>query len=138
MDGSDVPRDLLEAATSVLRNAYAPYSGYRVAAAVRASSGRVYRGVNVENASYGLTVCAERVAIFTAVAEGERSIREVLVLTERGEPAPPCGACLQVISEFGDDDTVIYSASLEGGRKAWRLRDLLPVRFSPSHLGPQK
>ena len=123
---------------SVLRNAYAPYSRYRVAAAVRASSGRVYRGVNVENASYGLTICAERVAIFSAVTEGERSIKEVLVLTERGEPAPPCGACLQVISEFGDDDTVIYSVSLEGGRKVWRLRDLLPVRFGPSHLGVQK
>lgn len=129
---------MLEAATSVLRNAYAPYSRYRVAAAVRASSGRVYRGVNVENASYGLTICAERVAIFSAVTEGERSIKEVLVLTERGEPAPPCGACLQVISEFGDDDTVIYSVSLEGGRKVWRLRDLLPVRFGPSHLGVQK
>lgn len=123
---------------SVLRNAYAPYSRYRVAAAVRASSGRVYRGVNVENASYGLTICAERVAIFSAVTEGERSIKEVLVLTERGEPAPPCGACLQVISEFGDNDTVIYSVSLEGGRKVWRLRDLLPVRFGPSHLGVQK
>ncbi len=138
MEAPEAPRDLLEAARDVIGNAYAPYSKYRVAAAVRASSGRVYRGVNVENASYGLTVCAERVAVFSAVAAGERSIREVLVLTERGEPAPPCGACLQVISEFGDDETVIYSVSLEGGSRTWRLRDLLPVRFGPSHLGPQK
>ncbi|MGC9210168.1 MAG: cytidine deaminase [Acidilobus sp.] len=130
-----VPEDLLKAAKEVIKNAYAPYSGYRVASAVRASSGRIYRGVNVENASYGLTVCAERVAVFSAVAEGERSIREVLVLTEKGDPAPPCGACLQVISEFGDDDTVIYSVSLEGGERTWRLKDLLPTRFGPSFLG---
>ncbi|MGC9071801.1 MAG: cytidine deaminase [Acidilobus sp.] len=129
-----VPEDLLKAAKEVLGNAYAPYSGYRVAAAVRAPSGRIYRGVNVENASYGLTICAERAAVFNAVAGGERSIREVLVLTERGEPAPPCGACLQVISEFGDDNTVIYSISLEGGQRMWRLRDLLPARFGPSFL----
>ncbi|ESQ24642.1 MAG: cytidine deaminase, homotetrameric [uncultured Acidilobus sp. JCHS] len=134
----EVPQDLLEAALSIIKNAYAPYSGYRVAAAVRASSGRVYRGVNVENSSYGLTVCAERVAIFNAVTEGERSIKEVLVLVERGPPAPPCGACLQVISEFGDDNTVIYSASLEGGVMKWRLKDLLPFRFGASYLRAQK
>jgi len=134
----EVPQDLLEAALSIIKNAYAPYSGYRVAAAVRASSGRVYRGVNVENSSYGLTVCAERVAIFNAVTEGERSIKEVLVRVEGGPPAPPCGACLQVISEFGDDDTVIYSASLEGGVMKWRLKDLLPFRFGASYLRAQK
>ncbi len=131
------PEDLLREARDAIGKAYAPYSGYRVAAAVRASSGLIYRGVNVENASYGLSMCAERVAIFKAVSSGERNVKEVLVLVESGEPAPPCGACLQVIAEFGDDNTMIYSVSKEGSKvRAWRLSELLPHRFSKEYLRP--
>jgi cytidine deaminase len=126
----NVPRDLLEAAASVIRNAYAPYSGFRVAAAVRAASGAVYVGVNVENASYGLTVCAERVAVFNAVASGERRIVEVLVAVEAPEPVPPCGACRQVLAEFAGPETPVYSVSLSSGAvRVWRLGDLLPEAF---------
>ncbi len=124
------PRDLLEAARSVIGNAYAPYSGFRVAAAVRGGSGRVYAGVNVENSSYGLTVCAERVAVFSAVTAGERSLSEVLVAVESEEPVPPCGACLQVISEFAGPNTMIYMVSLSTGKwEAARLGELLPRAF---------
>ncbi len=131
----EAPNDLLKAAAQVLPNAYAPYSGYKVAAAVRTSSGRIYTGTNVENASYGLSMCAERVAIFSAVASGERKVTEVLVLVERGPPATPCGACLQVISEFGDDSTRIYSVSLETRESnTWTLRELLPHRFTKETL----
>ena len=130
-----IPEDLLGKAREVIGNAYAPYSKYKVAAAVRASSGRVYAGVNVENASYGLTVCAERVAVFNAVTSGERGVRGVLVLVERGEPVPPCGACLQVISEFADGDPLIHSVSLETGEsRTWRLSELLPHRFTKESL----
>ncbi|MGC9111895.1 cytidine deaminase [Acidilobus sp.] len=131
-----VPEDLLKEARGAINRAYAPYSGYRVASAVRAGSGAIYSGVNIENASYGLSMCAERVAIFKAVSSGERKVREVLVMVERGEPAPPCGACLQVIAEFGDDDTIVYSISNEGNKlKVWRLSELLPHRFSKEFLG---
>lgn len=135
----DVPGDLLEAARSVIANAYAPYSNFRVAAAVRAGSGRVYVGVNVENSSYGLTVCAERVAVFNAITNGEREVREVLVAVESGEPVPPCGACLQVISEFSTPDTTIYMVSLSTGKavKA-RLGDLLPRAFKFRRLNPER
>jgi cytidine deaminase len=126
-----VPRDLLEAASKVIDNAYAPYSGLRVASAVRGGSGKIYVGVNVENASYGLTICAERAAVFSAVTNGERVIREVLVLSDSNEPIPPCGACRQVIAEFAAPDTMIYSVSLRTGRYAsWRLRELLPYAFT--------
>ena len=124
------PRDLLEAAARVIGNAYAPYSRFRVASAVRAGSGRVYVGVNVENSSYGLTVCAERVAVFNAVSSGEREITEVLVAVEAEEPVPPCGACLQVISEFAGPDARIHMVSLKTGRYTEaRLADLLPRAF---------
>ncbi len=124
------PGDLLEAASRIVGNAYAPYSGFRVAAAVRAGSGRVYTGVNVENSSYGLTVCAERVAVFSAVAAGERAVAEVLVAVEADEPVPPCGACLQVISEFAGPDTRIHMVSLSTGRyREARLGELLPKAF---------
>jgi len=124
------PQDLLEAARRVVENAYAPYSGVKVAAAVRGGSGRIYVGVNVENASYGLTVCAERVAVFNAVTNGERVIREVLVLSDSNEPMPPCGACRQVIAEFASPDTPIHSVSLKTGRHAsWKLQELLPHAF---------
>ncbi len=134
-----VPGDLLSGARRVIANAYAPYSGFRVVAAVRAGSGRVYVGVNVENSSYGLTVCAERVAVFNAVANGEREIKEILVAVEAEDPVPPCGACLQVLSEFADPETPVYMVSLSTGKvvKA-RLGELLPRAFKFRGLGARR
>jgi len=121
---------LLEAARRAVRNSYAPYSGFRVAAAVRTSSGRIYTGVNVENASLGLTVCAERVAIFKAVSEGERGVREVVVYAaDSEEPVPPCGACLQVIAEFAEGDVTITMVSATGKTERATLSQLLPRAF---------
>ncbi len=119
----------------IIEHSYSPYSRFRVAALVFDEEGREYPGVNVENASYGLTVCAERVAVFNAVTHGARRIRRVVVASETEEPVPPCGACLQVIAEHGDDDTEIILLSLKSGAsRVYRLRDLLPVRFTGSSL----
>ena len=127
-----IPEDMLELAKRYRDRPYAPYSRFRVVSVVRGGSGRLYVGVNVENASYGLTVCAERVAIFNAVTQGERRIREVLVYAlDSYEPIFPCGACRQVIAEFSPDgSTIIYAYSAKSGK--WRsalLRDLLPETF---------
>lgn len=118
---------LLKAAKVLINRAYAPYSGFRVGAAVLSSRGKVYAGANVENASLGLTVCAERAAIFQAVNAGEQKITALLVYTPTKEFTPPCGACLQVLSEFGDDPEVILAN--ESGIKKFKLRELLPCRF---------
>ena len=132
MEFVDIPRDLLEAALSVSSNSYAPYSGFRVSAAVRDDRGRVFVGVNVENSSYGLTVCAERVAVFNAVTHGARKILEALILAlDSNDVVPPCGACLQVLSEFADRDARIYMVSGKTwGYEVRKLGDLLPVVFS--------
>lgn len=111
--------------------AHAPYSGFAVGAAIRAKSGRVYTGCNVENACYGLTACAERVAVFSAVAAGERQFDALAVVSET--LAPPCGACRQVLVEFGLDIQVIV-ADVAGGRQLYSVRDLLPVAFTPEFL----
>ncbi len=124
------PRELLEAALSVAGNAYAPYSRFRVAAAVRDDRGRIFVGVNVENSSYGLTVCAERVAVFNAVTHGARRIEEVLVLAlDSDEPVTPCGACLQVLSEFAMPSTLVHMASRRGDIVTVKLSELFPRPF---------
>jgi len=118
---------LLRAAAGARASAYAPYSDFRVGAAVLTSDGRLFAGCNVENASYGLTVCAERSAVFAAVAGGAREVSTVAIVVEAALPVPPCGACLQVLAEFGDDLRVVSKA---GGRvEVWTLGDLLPRRF---------
>jgi len=99
--------ELIDKARAALQHSYAPYSGFRVAAAVLDEQGRIFTGVNVENASYGLTQCAERSAICTAIGEGATSIQQVVVYTPTSEPTTPCGACRQVISEFAKDATVL-------------------------------
>jgi len=121
---------LLEQAREGLSRAYAPYSGMRVGAAVLTQKGQVYSGVNVENASYGLTVCAERAAIFTAVAqEGpEMRVRALAVVGEQPGPCPPCGACRQVIFEFGPDAVMIFPG--EDGLEEASIASLLPGAFS--------
>ncbi|MEO0080319.1 MAG: cytidine deaminase [candidate division WOR-3 bacterium] len=116
-----------QAASRAARRAYCPYSNFPVGAAVLTEEGRIFSGANVENASYGLTICAERVAIAKAVSAGARRIRAVLVFAPTKELPPPCGACLQVISEFGEDCEVILTNGCRSRRT--RLRRLLPFRF---------
>jgi len=120
-------KELIERARKARENAYAPYSKFKVGAAILTEDGEVYTGVNVENASFGLTVCAERVALFKAVSDGKRSFKAIAVVADTEEPVPPCGACRQVLSEFGDMKVIM--ANLKGDVKIARLRDLLPDSF---------
>jgi cytidine deaminase len=116
------------AARSAADNAYAPYSGFRVGAACLASNGQIHAGANVENASYGLSLCAERNAIFRAVAAGDRDLVALVVYTPTPEPTTPCGACRQVICEFGDAIRVVCVCDGPGVRE-FTSGDLLPERF---------
>lgn len=119
--------DLATVARETLRNAYAPYSGYRVGAALETESGEVFSGCNVENASYGLTICAERTAAVKAVSAGHRRFRRLVVATEGDSAVPPCGACCQFVAEFGVD-TMIYSVA-DKETQSWLLKDLIPRAF---------
>ena len=121
--------DLVARARAVLPNAHAPYSDFRVAAAVLDDQGRVHLGVNVENASYGLTNCAERVAIGVAVAAGAKRIRAVGVTAAKLHPIAPCGACRQVIREFADADAPVASDALDGSLVVTTAGELLPGAF---------
>ncbi len=127
-----LPR-LVSLAAEAMKAAYAPYSRFRVGAAVLASSGAVYTGCNVENASYGLTICAERVAVFKAISEGEREVKAIAVVTEAEKPTLPCGACRQVIYEHGPA-AVVAMANTRGSLEIASIRDLLPRPFSRSNL----
>jgi cytidine deaminase len=126
---------LLEAARRALANAHAPYSRFRVGACVRAASGRLYAGCNVENASYGLTQCAESTAIGAMVAAGDREIVEVVLVTERAELCPPCGRCRQQLAEFAQPQTRVHLCGPEGVRITTTLGELLPLAFGPGALG---
>jgi cytidine deaminase len=123
---------LLTEAGRARENAYAPYSGFKVGAAVLCGSGGVYMGCNVENASYGLAVCAERVAIQKAISEGEKRVKAVAIVTDSFEPARPCGSCLQVIAEFSDEDdpVVIVSGNVNLEYGIFGLEDYLPRPFN--------
>jgi cytidine deaminase len=120
---------LVTAARAVRRNAHAPYSRFAVGAAVRDGAGRIHVGCNVENASYGLTICAERNAIAAAVAAGAKRIQAVAVVTGLRPPGTPCGACRQVIAELAGDDAPILLAAPTGPAREERLGDLLPQAF---------
>lgn len=122
---------LLDLAAEAAANAYVPYSHFAVGAALRAMDGTIYTGCNVENASYGLTICAERNAVARAVAGGSRRFDAIAVVTENG--VTPCGACRQVLAEFGPEITVIV-ADVAGNRRVYTLRELLPDAFTPEHL----
>ncbi|MCE4602348.1 MAG: cytidine deaminase [Desulfurococcales archaeon] len=120
---------------SLIERSYSPYSGFRVASIAVDEEGRAYPGVNVENASYGLTMCAERVAIFNAITSGARRIKRIYVASEAEEPVPPCGACLQVMAEHGGPDMEVTLVSLTSGAiRRYRLKDLLPHAFTPDML----
>lgn len=101
-------KELLEKAKSVQKNSYSPYSKFPVGAALRSDKGNIYTGCNVENISFGLTICAERNAVFKMVASGDRKIKEILILGNTEEPLAPCGACRQVLAEFSEPDTTVY------------------------------
>ncbi|MDB5456521.1 MAG: cytidine deaminase [Caulobacter sp.] len=130
---SEIHADLIAAAAAVREQAFVPYSRFKVGSAVRGASGRIHTGCNVESASFGLTCCAERVAVFKAVSEGEREIVAVAVVTDVSPPAAPCGACRQVLYEFGADMAVIR-ANLSGERIDAVMRDLLPDGFDGKSL----
>jgi len=115
-------------AEKVMNNAYAPYSNHRVAAALLTEKGNVYTGVNVENSSYGLTICAERTAVFKAVTAGEREFEAILIFSSGKKPAYPCGACRQVLSEFSPDIS-IGVVNERGEVETSRLSELLPYAF---------
>lgn len=122
-----VTEKMLTAARRAAARAYAPYSNFRVGAAVLDERGRIHPGCNVENSSYGLAICAERAAVSRAVCSGAKAVKAVLVFTDTDSLTPPCGACLQVIAEFGGNPEVIL-ASRSATRHA-RLSDFLPERF---------
>jgi len=122
---------LISAACEVRQFAYAPYSNYRVGAAVLAENGQIFRGVNVENASYGLTICAERTAVFNAVSAGQKHIVAVAVCTENA--GSPCGACRQILVEFGGDIPV-WITNPRGETRQCTTYALLPDHFGPEYL----
>src|SRR3981081_1973808 len=115
-------KPLIDAARVARVNAFAPYSRFLVGAALEAQNGRVFTGCNVENATYGLTVCAERVALFKAISEGVRAFARIAVVADTADPTPPCGACRQLLWEFGGDlEIILANLSEEKGRH--RLKD---------------
>lgn len=127
MDDQREMDELTRAAAATASAAYAPYSGFRVGAALRAASGTVYTGVNVENASYGLSMCAERVALYRAIAAGEREFTAIAVAAAGGADAAPCGACRQALMEFSPEMNVSYRS--DGAVAVVPLNELLPDAF---------
>ena len=124
---------LIEAAKEARLQSVAPFSDFKVGAAVRTDSGKVYTGCNVESASYGLTVCAERVAIWKALSEGERHFTELAVVADTDTLTPPCGTCRQIIWEFARDAKIVF-ANLDGRNQVFNIRQLLPDAFDARFL----
>lgn len=131
---TETQKKLFTAAAIVQKRAHAPYSGAFIGAAVLMSDGKVFSGCNVENASYGGTVCAERVAIWKAVSEGSKQIAEIMVISDADAPWPPCGLCRQVIAEFATEATMVYTANLTGKMKTFKFSEIFPESFTPGFL----
>ena len=132
---TETQKKLFDAAVTAQKRAHAPYSQAFIGAAVLMKDGQIFAGCNVENASYGGTVCAERVAIWKAVSEGStKEISEVLVVSDAAQPWPPCGLCRQVIAEFAAPQTLIHTANLQGRVKSFKFGDLFPEAFNPEYL----
>lgn len=133
-DTSDIDwRALRAGAFAALERAYAPYSGFRVGAALKARDGRVFAGCNVENASYAASMCAERAAIAGAIAAGARDFDAIVIASDAAEPAPPCGVCRQVLSELAPTIEVM-SCTRGGSESRWTISSLLPYPFAPQSL----
>ncbi|QBK26271.1 cytidine deaminase [Ureibacillus thermophilus] len=125
---------LFEEAKKARENAYAPYSKFSVGAALITKSGKIYRGCNIENASFGLTNCAERTAIFKAVSEGERDFQALLVVADTKDPVSPCGACRQVLAEFCPPTMPVYLANVNGNIEQTTVEQLLPSSFKSEDM----
>lgn len=130
--------EIIAQAINTMQNSYSPYSGYKVGAAAIGESGAVYTGTNIENASYGLTICAERAAIFSAVSHGEKRLAAMVLVSEPTNTKQinsPCGACRQVMAEFGSADMPVYIADIIKGKVVRvikrKLKDFLPLAFTP-------
>jgi cytidine deaminase len=126
--------EMLKAARAIMPRAYVPYSRFRVGAVILNEDGTTRPGVNIENASYPLSVCAERNAVASMVMSGHAKILAVAVATDADSPTPPCGGCRQVLWEFGDADTPVVAEGANGVRARWRLGELLPHAFGPDDL----
>ena len=126
---------LIQEAIEARKQAYTPYSNFQVGAAVLSANGQVFRGCNIENASYGLTNCAERTAIFKAVSEGEPKVEAIAIVADTDGPVSPCGACRQVIAEFSDNNTKVYLSNLKGDVLETSIAELLPGYFKSTDMG---
>ena len=124
---------LIKEAEKARKKAYTPYSKFKVGAAVLCDDGKIFSGCNIENASFGLTICAERVAFFKAISEGSTKIKAIAVIGNTNKPCSPCGACRQVISEFGEDIPLIMT-NLKGDVKIKKIKELLPEAFGKNDL----
>ncbi len=132
---NETQKKLFDQAVKAQKNAHAPYSKAHIGSAVLMEDGQIFSGCNVENASYGGTVCAERVAIWKAISNGSNKvIREILVVSDADQPWPPCGMCRQVIAEFGTPETVVHTSNLKGKIKTFKFGDLFPESFNPAFL----
>jgi cytidine deaminase len=127
-------KELVDIARQAREQAHAPYSNFKVGAALECADGRVVTGCNVENSSYGLSMCAERVAIFKAISEGLRDFKRIAVIADTHAPVRPCGACRQVISDLFPKDTEVILANLHGELEVTTIRELLPAPFDRSFL----
>jgi len=121
---------LLQSAKQAMTYAYAPYSNFKVGAALLTHQGHIYTGCNIENSSYSLTCCAERTAIFKAVSSGEKTFKEFVVIADSNGPISPCGACRQVMSEFFDESMPIHLYNLDGESQTTHIGELLPYAFN--------
>lgn len=126
--------ELVERAKQARLAAHAPYSNFEVGAAILATDGRIFTGCNIENSTYGLTMCAERVAIFKAVSEGATEFLKVAIVADHASITPPCGCCRQMIWEFATDDTEVILANLSGDVQKFDIKDLFPNAFDASFL----
>ncbi|MBO0798270.1 MAG: cytidine deaminase [Blastocatellia bacterium] len=131
---SGTVEELIRLALQARDFAYAPYSGFKVGALIESSEGRRFIGCNIENSSYGLSICAERVALGQAISEGARSFTRLVVIADASSPLPPCGACRQVILELCGEDLLVIMANLQGQVVMRTIKELLPAPFDQSYL----
>lgn len=129
-----VKNKLINEAKAIRDKAYVPYSNFQVGAALQTQSGKIYTGCNIENAAYPVSCCAERVAIFKAISEGEMNFSEMAVVADTERPVPPCGSCRQVMSEFFEPTMKVHLTNLQGTVKTLQVQELLPFSFESSDL----